>query len=317
MKKIIVLFLLIVLFIFLYERYNPFGHKLFTNKNKEIIITEQPLNYPVPHQKIEPKTAEEYFARAGRKRKNHDYKSAVADYTKAISLNPRYIQAYEARALMKDKIRDFTGSKQDYDSAIMLRCDLNKEKNKKDYGNLMKLIKKGNMKFISKKYNEAVYEYTAAINLYPQYGGTYILRADAEYLIKNYKNALSDYDTAVRMGGADAADPELYYKRGNVRYYLEDYKYAVEDYKKALEMNLKHEKTYYRLAGSLIFERKFDEALKMLKKFIVNSKKPYVYADDFHNWNKILNKYKPDEITRELQNDIRNLKVLNSTDNFI
>ena len=63
-------------------------------------------------------TAEEYFNSAYDKSENGDYYGAIADYTKAIELNPDYASAYYNRGLAKSKIEDYYGAIADYTKAI-------------------------------------------------------------------------------------------------------------------------------------------------------------------------------------------------------
>jgi tetratricopeptide (TPR) repeat protein len=65
-------------------------------------------------------TAEEYYNRGISKAKLQDYQGAIADYFKAIELNPNYSEAYANRGISKFKLRDYRGSIVDYSKAIQL-----------------------------------------------------------------------------------------------------------------------------------------------------------------------------------------------------
>jgi tetratricopeptide (TPR) repeat protein len=50
-----------------------------------------------------------------------DFSGAVADYGRAIELNPKYVDAYNRRGnLRKDQLDDFSGAMADYNRAIDL-----------------------------------------------------------------------------------------------------------------------------------------------------------------------------------------------------
>ena len=53
-------------------------------------------------------TAEEYFDSGYDKAKAKDYYGAIADYTKAIELNPKYTEAYNNRGITKDILKDLS-----------------------------------------------------------------------------------------------------------------------------------------------------------------------------------------------------------------
>ncbi|HPD33768.1 MAG TPA: tetratricopeptide repeat protein, partial [Candidatus Kapabacteria bacterium] len=44
-----------------------------------------------------------------------DYKGAIADYDKAIGINPNYSKAYKNRGIAKEKLGDKAGAQQDYE----------------------------------------------------------------------------------------------------------------------------------------------------------------------------------------------------------
>lgn len=47
-----------------------------------------------------------------------DYKGAIAEYSKAIALNPKYAIAYYNRGISKNNLKDYQGAIADYTKAI-------------------------------------------------------------------------------------------------------------------------------------------------------------------------------------------------------
>jgi tetratricopeptide (TPR) repeat protein len=56
-------------------------------------------------------------------KRNEKCKSALADFTKAIQLQPSFTFAYYNRAYMKTLLQDFDGAMKDYDTALRLNAD--------------------------------------------------------------------------------------------------------------------------------------------------------------------------------------------------
>jgi tetratricopeptide (TPR) repeat protein len=67
---------------------------------------------------IDPRHARYYFRRGGAKESNGDLGGAISDYTKAIEIHPQYAFAYHSRAGAKWIISDLEGALKDYDEAI-------------------------------------------------------------------------------------------------------------------------------------------------------------------------------------------------------
>ena len=65
-------------------------------------------------------TAEEYFNSGYDKAQVKDYYGAIADYTKAIELNPNDADAYYNRGNSKRNLKDYYGGIADYTKAIEL-----------------------------------------------------------------------------------------------------------------------------------------------------------------------------------------------------
>ena len=68
---------------------------------------------------------ENYFISAQRKYGKKDYKGAMADYTRAIEIDPNFAQGYGGRGTVKHlQLKDYRGALADYNRAIQLRPDL-------------------------------------------------------------------------------------------------------------------------------------------------------------------------------------------------
>ena len=63
---------------------------------------------------INPNFADHYFNRGNEKGYLKDYYGAIADYTKAIELDPNYSIAYFTRGASKEKLADMSGACSDY-----------------------------------------------------------------------------------------------------------------------------------------------------------------------------------------------------------
>ena len=65
-------------------------------------------------------TAEEYFNSAIDKVQAKDYYGALADYTKAIEINPNYANAFLNRGISKEILGDLNGACADWKKAARL-----------------------------------------------------------------------------------------------------------------------------------------------------------------------------------------------------
>jgi tetratricopeptide (TPR) repeat protein len=63
-------------------------------------------------------TAEKYFYAGIKKAKTQDLQGAIADFTKAIEIDPYLMEAYHNRGTAKDKLKDFQGALADFTKVI-------------------------------------------------------------------------------------------------------------------------------------------------------------------------------------------------------
>lgn len=249
--------------------------------------------------------SEFYFTQANSKYTKNDLKGAIRDYTTAIKLNPNYIEAYSNRGLLKDILQDYEGSISDYNKALELTAK------KYDLDEIMDLIdiymSIGNIKTYNADYPGAIEEYSKVINLHPTFSPAYIARAEVRLILEDYNGALIDYNKAIQINPNVSA--EIYYKRGNIKYILKKYDDSINDYTESINRFPNYQDAYYQLIGSYILASKFSNALQYIQQYIVMVKKPYIYAKDFQEWNKYLNKYKQDDVISDIKINLKKFRV--------
>ncbi|MGH7890619.1 MAG: tetratricopeptide repeat protein, partial [Thermodesulfobacteriota bacterium] len=80
------------------------------------------------------------------------------------------------------------------------------------------LLVRGQVYFNESKYDDAIAEFTKAIELDPKYAAAYIYRGMAYDINKQYKNSVSDFDKFVELdskdGGAVRDESVLLQKKG-------------------------------------------------------------------------------------------------------
>ena len=89
----------------------------------------------------------------------------------------------------------------------------------------LKYVEKGHEYFEAKDYNNAVAEYTKAIEIRPKDSLYYDYRGNAYYELQDYQKALKDYNDAITI---EKPDGIMYYNRGLVYFALKDYDKAMQ-----------------------------------------------------------------------------------------
>ena len=133
-------------------------------------------------------TAESYNESGLEKYELKDYKGAIADYTKAIELDPESVYAYNNRGLSKYYLKDYNEAIEDFNKAIELDPEYVKA-----YSN------RGNAKRYLKDYKGAIEDCNKAIELDPEDAGAYYVRGRAKSDLKDYKGAIEDYTKAIEL----------------------------------------------------------------------------------------------------------------------
>ena len=95
----------------------PMGQPLMIGTGT--VLTSAAVMLSVP-EKAQAESAAFYYNRGVDKYKDGNYYGAIADYTKAIEINPRYADAYRNRGIAKENIGDMKGACADWRKASSL-----------------------------------------------------------------------------------------------------------------------------------------------------------------------------------------------------
>jgi tetratricopeptide (TPR) repeat protein len=192
---------------------------------------------------LNPRYTIAYFLRAIAKHLLNDPQGTLADYNQAISLNPKLAVAYYNRGILKvQKLNDPQGALADYNQAIFLNPNY-----------VDAYYNRGNLKY--EKLNDpkgALADYNQAISLDPQNAKAYNNRGVLKNeKLNDFKGALADYNQAISLNPKNAA---AYNNRGILKDKLNDPQGTLADYNQAIFLNPKWAEAYAN-RGSLKYKK--------------------------------------------------------------
>jgi len=207
---------------------------------------------------------------------------AISDLSEAIELNPECSGALFERAGCFYKIRDFASSLEDYKAALKI-----------SEGSAESHLYCGACRVeVEKDYAGAIDDFTRAIQKRPDYGDAYAKRGHAYVNIERYRNAIKDFDEALKFPLSFPA--QTLSARGIAKSKLNDLEGAIEDYSAAMELK-PDEAWLYENRGSLFAQSRkpesamadFDRAIElaprtsrpyMMRGMLKNQLKDYIGA---------------------------------------
>ncbi|MCW5957601.1 MAG: tetratricopeptide repeat protein [Pyrinomonadaceae bacterium] len=168
-------------------------------------------------------TAADYFDLGNAKMDRQDCVGAIADYTKAIDLDPRYAAAFNNRGICRENQKDLDGAISDYTKAIEFDPRLAEAFNNR-----------GGIRNKRDDLDGAFSDYTRAIELNGNYALAYFNRGIVRFQKKDNDGAIGDYTRSLEL---DPRQPRAYFNRGFARFLKEDQDGAVADYTRAIELD--------------------------------------------------------------------------------
>lgn len=161
-----------------------------------------------------------------------EYETSLALLDKAIGLNPTMNNAYFERALVKKKLGDIEGAIIDYSNIInrtehsFLAAYFNRAICYKEIGKLTDALNdleevlvyqsddpmpwkvRGNIHLLAGRYNQAIADFTKAIDLNSELGTAYFNRGVAHLLNHNRMTACTDFERSANEGYERALDKQ-------------------------------------------------------------------------------------------------------------
>lgn len=222
---------------------------------------------------VEPYDADYYGSRAFAQSWINKDAEAIRDYGKAIELDPNNYKNYNSRGFVYCIAKEYANAIRDYNKAIELKSDESDNfrgrgyvfKTMKEYGkaiadysnaieinsdNYRNYEERGKVYFIVKKYQEAVRDYHMAIQIAPNaplIEGMYYNLGEAYLELRDYRNALDSYNTAIAKSSSVVAD--YYNGRGKAYLNLKEYQKAIDDFSQAIENLSDNSRTYEQKAA--------------------------------------------------------------------
>ena len=205
----------------------------------------------------QPSTARAFYNRGLQRDSLGDRTGAIADFTRAIELEPNYAPSYVNRGCSRNAAGDRRGARADYDQAIKLAPNLaeayaNRGMLRKSDGDLTgalsdlsRAIKinprnapfhsnQGQLHRAMGRLTEAIADFDRALELDPKFAPTYVNRGLAHQATGDLKRATRDFTQAIKI------DPSLaiaYNARGNARRRSGDLVAAMADLEQAIKLD--------------------------------------------------------------------------------
>jgi tetratricopeptide (TPR) repeat protein len=137
---------------------------------------------------VEKKAAIDFMRDGLDKAAKGDFNGAIADYNRAIDLNPNLAEAYNNRGLARSHQQDFNGAIADYNRAIELNPNLAEAYNNR-----------GLTRSHQQDFNGAIADYNRAIELNSNLAEAYNNRGLTRSKQQDFNGAIADYNRAIEL----------------------------------------------------------------------------------------------------------------------
>lgn len=171
---------------------------------------------------LNPKNAFIYYQRGNSYYSEKAYEKAIKDYTAGIKIKPNYKDAYYQRALIYYELDNNEKAITDLTQILRINPNYTKAYNKR-----------GLIYYQIRDYKNAIQDYSQSIRLNPQDSENYLHRGIARGATGDQAGAISDYTQAIEINPNNV---QAYHYRGSSRFEIADYQGAIADYNQILEI---------------------------------------------------------------------------------
>jgi tetratricopeptide (TPR) repeat protein len=192
-----------------------------------------------------PRDAGAHFHRGNAYSDKKEWDRAIADFTRAIEIDPRDV-AYLVRGNAYHDKKEYDRAVADYSKAIDIS-----PRNTDAYYN------RGNAFAAKQQYDEAIGDYSKSIEIDSRHGDAYNGRGWAYYNKKEYDRAIADYNKQIEISPRHEM---AYNNRGNAFSAKHQYEQAIADYTKQIEISPRHEHAYSSRGLVKFYKGEFKEA---------------------------------------------------------
>jgi Flp pilus assembly protein TadD len=167
-------------------------------------------------------TADDFFITAGNKSQKGDYQGAIADYDRALALNPQFGEVYFRRGIARSLIKDWRGAEADYSQAIVIKPDYHEA-----------YLHRGNVRNTLNNWRGAKLDFDVVLTLNPTNLSAYLGRGVALCELSNCQDGLRDYNRVIALNPRYA---EAYSRRGFAYFQAGNRQGAIDNYIVAAEL---------------------------------------------------------------------------------
>jgi tetratricopeptide (TPR) repeat protein len=182
-----------------------------------------------------PMSAFDYVKRGTAYLNDGEYDKALADFDKAIRLDPKLHQAYEQRGNVYGEMKNWDLALADYEKAVALKPDCASV-----YSNRAAVL------LIKKDYDKALIDINKALSIDPTLYNAYAVRGEIYLLQEKYDYALAEFTKGIILNPEDCC---LYYHRAQTFSVMGNYQSAIEDCNSALQNRLSNKASVLQLRG--------------------------------------------------------------------
>ena len=235
----------------------------------------------VDHTSESRQSARRHFLRAVEWQKKGDYESAMADYSRSISLDTTNPTSYNNRGFLKSAMGEYDKAIADYSEAIRLDSNYsdayyNRGQSQYEKGESGKAIEdfteairinpghadvlsaRGNANYHTGELDKAIADFDEAIRLYPNEARDYYYRGSAWNDKGEFDKAIADFSTAIRL---DPEYADAYKRRGFASYRKREYDRAIADYTASIELDPNDHMVYFRRGRAWSQKYEFDREI--------------------------------------------------------